>query len=81
MRPANDSTIPAANTGATGTSAHPDAERQAARDISMLVARDDAGLSPRFVVVSFGQRYCVLNVFRELDTPSFAPVARLDSTL
>jgi hypothetical protein len=29
-----------------------DIEWQAARDISTLVARDDASLSPRFVVVS-----------------------------
>jgi hypothetical protein len=26
-------------------------------------------------------RYCVLNVFTELDTPSLAPVAPVDSTL
>jgi hypothetical protein len=49
---------PPANAMATGNSApaapstHPDAEWQVARDISTLMARDDASLSPRFVVVS-----------------------------
>src|SRR5260370_12821399 len=50
----------AANAMATGNSApaapsaHPDTKWQATRDISTLVARDDASLSPRFVVVSEG---------------------------
>src|SRR5258708_12952831 len=32
--------------------AHPDAQRYPARDVSTLAAGNDAGLSPRFVVVS-----------------------------
>jgi hypothetical protein len=35
----------------------------------------------RFALACFSYRYCVVNVFTELDTPSLAPVAPVDSTL
>jgi hypothetical protein len=40
------------NSAPAAPSAHPDTERQVTRDISTLVAGNDTGLSPRFVVVS-----------------------------
>jgi hypothetical protein len=40
------------NSAPAAPSAHPNAQWHAARDISTLVAGNDTGLSPRFVVVS-----------------------------
>ena len=44
----------AGNSALVAPSSHPDAQWHAARDFSTLVAGDDTGLSPRFVVVSIG---------------------------
>src|SRR5580692_330325 len=44
------------NSAPAAPSAHPDTEWQVARDISTLVAGNDTGLSPCFVVVSIFKR-------------------------